>query len=75
MRFLLKLKKFFMQRIESIEELKRMGRKVQDNQMTYKIHIDDTDYQIFIFKDNKKIFEFVCNRDVSQEFLDAAIQF
>ena len=68
-------KKLFMQRIESIEKLKDLGNRVFKNNLTYHFYNDEHDYVIEIYKDNKKIYEFVCNRVHAKNFFDEAVEF
>lgn len=69
------LKKFFMKRIDSIDKLTDLGRRVFKNNLQYTITYEDNDYIFEIYRDGEKIFDFVCTKKLGQMFLDEAIPF
>ncbi len=73
--FMNHLKKYFMKRIDSAEKLKDLGQRVLNNNLKYKIMHEDDDYVIEIFRDDIKIYEFVCTKELGRLFLDEAVQF
>lgn len=64
-----------MQRIESVETLKEMGKRVLKEGFDHKIYNYGDDNMFEIFKDTQKIFEFVCPKTVTKEFLNEAVNF
>ena len=64
-----------MTRIELPEKLIDLGRRVLKNDLEYKVYGDEHDYVIEIYRDNKKIYEFVCVKYKAQLFIDNAMEF
>lgn len=64
-----------MKKINSVEKLAEMGKRVKETGLTYEIRVIDNDYQIEIYKGSMKIYEFVCDKVGSQAFLSEAVNF
>jgi hypothetical protein len=65
-----------MDRIDSIDKIKEMAKRVfRDKTLTHLIYEDGKNRRIEILRDGKRIYEFICSTDLSQQFLDDAIDF
>ena len=62
-------------KIESIEELSKIGKDISQNNLIYRIHLNDNEYQIVVYEGTDKVYEFICDKVGSQAFFNEAVNF